>query len=89
MQSRQRWKFAHWSLSVKLTAIVFFTIALPGLLLLIPYTVFQRNANVQDQHSAYLDTLGPYALSQVELTFTELTGELERLIYTPADYQQL
>ncbi|MCD4685216.1 MAG: GAF domain-containing protein, partial [Anaerolineae bacterium] len=58
-------------------------------LLLIPYTVFQRNANVQDQHSAYLDTLGPYALSQVELTFTELTGELERLIYTPADYQQL
>lgn len=89
MQSRQRWNFAHWSLSTKFTVLIFFAVALPGMLLLVPYTLFQRNANIQNQHSAYLDTVAPYALAQIEDTLTALSDELEYLVYAPEDYTQL
>jgi GAF domain-containing protein/HAMP domain-containing protein len=85
----RRLNFIHWPISTKLTVIFLLAVLLPGLLIVVPFSIQRQNTLLRGQNEIRLETLGPYQIAQTELAIHNLQTELERFATEPTDYQDL
>jgi GAF domain-containing protein/HAMP domain-containing protein len=87
--SLRRLSFKNWPISTKLAVIFALVVALPALLVLVPYSAYRRGAEARDRETARLEILGPFEVGRIEQVLVTLAAELERLVTSPSPYRQL
>lgn len=79
----------HWSLSTRLRAIFILVILLPIALFISLVATYRNLTIIREQNETRLETLGPLLAVRTEQTLQELTTNLERMLFAPADFESI